>query len=66
MDIGERSTLTNYAPIRKIVAAFVAAGIFWVARRAGVDLGPDEVNEAANAAVGIAAGYIITDPRVVA
>lgn len=54
----------SYMPIRKIVATFVAAAIAWIGLRAGVDLGSDDVNEAAVAIVGIAAGYLVPDPRV--
>ena len=54
----------SYMPIRKIMATFVAAGIAWVGLRAGVDLGSDEINEAAVAIVGGLAGYLMPDPKV--
>jgi hypothetical protein len=47
----------GWKPVRKIVAAFVASGIMYAARRAGVDVGDDAANEAAVWLVGIAAGY---------
>lgn len=56
--------MNQYLPIKKVVAAFVAAGLAYVARRAGVDLGDAEINEAAVALVGIAAAYLVRDPRV--
>lgn len=56
--------MKNYLPIQKVAAAFVAAGLALVARVAGVDLGPDLVNEAALAAVMLAAAYLKRDPRV--
>lgn len=55
---------TNWAPIKKIVAVFVGSGLSWLALRLGVDLGPDAVNEAAVALVGIGLGYIVPDSRV--
>lgn len=58
------TTTIDYSPIRKIVAAAVAAGIFYIARQVGLDLGSDDVNEAALGIVAIAAGYLTPDPRV--
>ncbi len=52
-------TKTQWKPIRKIVAAAVGAGIAWVALRVGVDLGPEEVNEAASGVVAVLAGYLV-------
>lgn len=54
----------DWTPIRKFVVAFVAAGLWLVVRAAGVDLGPDLVNDAATAVVALAAFYIAKDPRV--
>lgn len=48
----------DWRPVRKITAAFVGSGLAWCARRAGVDLGPDDLNEAAVALVGLIFGYI--------
>ena len=54
----------DYLPIKKVVAAFVAAGISLAARAAGVDLGPELVNQAAMAVVTVGAAYVVRDPRV--
>jgi hypothetical protein len=57
-------TNRNWTPITKVVAAFVASGLTWLALQAGVDLGSQAIEEAASAAVGIAAAYLIPDRRV--
>jgi hypothetical protein len=45
------------APVRKIVAVFIGAGLAYIARRAGVDLGDADVNEAAVILAGLVFGY---------
>lgn len=53
--------MQDWTPIRKVAAGFVAAAIAYVAKRAGVDLGPESVNEAAVAFVGIVTAYLVSD-----
>lgn len=50
--------MNDWKPVKKIVATFVGAGITWLALRAGVDLGPEAINQGAAALVGIVAGYL--------
>lgn len=57
--------MTDLAPIRKLVAAAVGAGLTWVAFRLGIPAGPAEVEQAAAAVVGLLFGYLVPDPRVV-
>ena len=47
----------KWMPIRKIMAAAIAGAIFWGARQIGLDLGTDDVNEAAAILATVAAGY---------
>lgn len=53
------TTPTNWLPIRKILATFVAAAIVYIAARAGVDLGSADVNEAAMLIVTVGTGYLV-------
>jgi hypothetical protein len=50
--------MQKWKPIRKIVAAALTAGIIFVAQRLGLDLGADEVNDAAQALAPIIVGYL--------
>lgn len=54
----------NVLPIRKIAVAALAALITYVVQRVGLDLGPAAVEQAAAAVVGLVAGYLTPDPRV--
>lgn len=51
--------IDKWLPIRKVCAAFVGAGIAWLALQVGVDLGPDAVNEAASAVVALMFAYVV-------
>lgn len=53
--------MQNWTPIRKVAIGAVAAAIAYIARQLGVDLGSDEVNEAALAVVGIVTAYLVND-----
>lgn len=55
---------TNWLPIKKVGGAILGAALAWVALRLGVDLGPDALNEAATAVVGLLVAYFVRDPRV--
>ncbi len=55
---------TNLLPIRKVIAAALAALVVYGAQRLGLDLGPAEVEEAAAAVVAIIVAYLVPDPRV--
>ncbi len=60
----DASTDTNLLPLRKVGIALVTSLLAWIALQAGVDLGPDEVNEAATGIVGLVTAYLVPDPRV--
>ena len=51
--------MQNWKPIKKVAAGFVAAGIAYVAVQLGVDLGDEDVNDAALALVGIVVAYLV-------
>lgn len=51
--------MSGWTPIRKVAIGAVAAAIAYVARQLGVDLGSDEINEAALTIVGIATAYLV-------
>lgn len=54
----------RWAPIRKITLAALTAAVVYLAQRAGLDVGPDAVNDALQAALPVIVGYAVTDPRV--
>jgi hypothetical protein len=56
--------MTQYAPIRKLLAGIVAAALMWIVHRLGLDLGSAEINDAADAIVTLLAVYAVPDPRV--
>jgi hypothetical protein len=51
--------MQKWKPIKKVAAGFVAAGIAYAAHKLGVDLGNEDINDAALAVVGIAVAYIV-------
>lgn len=51
--------MQNWKPIKKVAAGFLAAAIAYAARQLGVDLGSDEINEAALTIVGLAVAYLV-------
>lgn len=51
--------MSKWTPVRKIAVAFLGSAITYVALRLGLDLGPDDVNEAASAVVGLIFGYLV-------
>lgn len=51
--------LAKWRPIRKVAAGFVAAAIAYAAVQLGVDLGDEDIKEAALALVGIAVAYLV-------
>lgn len=51
--------MNEWKPIKKVAAGFVAAGLAYLARQLGVDLGSDEINEAALSIVGILTAYLV-------
>jgi hypothetical protein len=56
--------MRKWYPVRKIAAVMIGSGLFWVARQFGVDLGAEDVNDAAMALSGIALGYLVKEkPR---
>lgn len=61
MDAG---TTTNWFPIRKLIAVFVGSGLALIAKTAGVDLGPELLNESAVVVAGLLLGYVVKDPQV--
>lgn len=53
--------MQDWTPIKKVAAGFVASAIAYVAKRAGIDLGPEEINEAAIAFVGVVVAYLVPE-----
>lgn len=49
----------QYLPIRKVAAAFIAAGIVYVAHQLGVDLGDQDADEAALALIPVIVAYVV-------
>ena len=64
--MSEVITEKNLAPIRKVAVTAVVAAIGIGAKAAGLDVGPELVNDFAVALVALVAGYLVPDPRVVA
>jgi hypothetical protein len=52
--------MERWAPVRKVAAGFIAAGIAYVAVQLGVDLGDEDVKEAALALAGIVTAYLVS------
>ena len=50
--------MDKYVPIRKVAVGFIAAAIAYAAHQFGVDLGDEDVNDAALALVGLLAAYL--------
>lgn len=51
--------MDKWLPVRKVAVGLIAAVLFWVAQRLGLDLGPDAVNEAAQAIIGFVVAYLV-------
>lgn len=51
--------MDKYKPIKKVAAGFVAAAIVYVAHKLGVNLGDEDINDAALALAGLAVAYIV-------
>lgn len=51
--------LSQWRPVRKVAAGFVAAAIAYIAVQLGVDLGDEDIKEAALAIVGVAVAYLV-------
>jgi hypothetical protein len=51
--------MQDWTPIRKVAAGFIAAGIAYVAVQLGVDLGDEDVKEAALAIAGVLTAYLV-------
>lgn len=54
----------NWTPIRKLAAAGITAAVIYAAQRLGLDIGSDDVNDAAQAILPVLVGYAVKDPRV--
>jgi hypothetical protein len=57
--------MKNWKPVRKIVAAGVAAAVVYVARRLGLDLGSSEVNDVVEVVVPVVVGYLVKAEKAV-
>lgn len=55
----------DYRPIRKVFVFFLGAAVAYGAKQAGLDLGPEELNEGLPILVGAVLSYLERDPRVV-
>lgn len=51
--------MERWKPIRKVLAGFIAAGIAYGAVQLGVDLGDEDVKEAALAIAGVLVAYLV-------
>ena len=51
--------MQDWKPIKKVAAGFVAAAIAYAAHKLGVDLGSEDINDAALALVGILTAYAV-------
>lgn len=66
MNEEEQMPERNLKPIRKLAVAGGAAALIYVASLAGLELGDEDAQEAAQVLVPLVLAYFVKDPRVTA